>query len=174
MVRSEPEPRASIPRKVLLAFKALARAEGDEIVKTIRGVAAAIIVGGGLIVSGQSFALCSLPPGAGPTTPSADGGPPGADGGPPGVDPTGETGTTPTPTPHVRSPVPVPSYSASSATSGPGGNAVGNGGGTASYANTQVIVAPTERAAADKAEWCRRNGRSQSSMDACMRAVVNR
>jgi hypothetical protein len=92
------------------------------------------------------------------------------------MDPTGETGTTPTPipTPHVRNPVPVPGYSASSATSGPGGNAVGNGGGTASYANTQVIVAPTERAAADKAEWCRRGGRSVASMDACLRAVANK
>lgn len=92
------------------------------------------------------------------------------------MDPTGETGTapTPTPTPHVRNPVPVPSYSASSATSGPGGNAVGNGAGTASYANNQVIVAPTERAAAERADWCRRIGRSQTSMDACLRAVVNK
>lgn len=119
--------------------------------KIVRGMALAIVVGGALIVSGQSFALCSLPPGSGETsTPE------------------------PVPEPHVRSPTPVPNYSASSATNGPGVNSVGNGAGTASYANTQVVLAPTDRAAADKAEWCRRSGRSQATMDACLRSVINK
>lgn len=151
---------ASNPRDVLLAFRALARAGKDGIVRIIRGMAAAIVVGGGLIVSGQSFALCSLPPGS--TSP--------------GVDPSGETGAAPEPVPqpHVRSPKPVPSYSASNATNGPGVNSVGNGAGTASYANAQVVVAPTQRAATDRAEWCRRGGRSRASMDACLRSVLDR
>lgn len=138
---------------VLLAFQALARAEEYGIVKIIKGMVAAIVIGSGLLLSSQSFALCSLPPGS-TTTPEPE--------------------PEPVPEPHVRTPVPVPNYSASSSTTGPGGNAVGSGAGTGSYGNTQVVVAPTERAAADKAEWCRRSGRSQASMDACLKAVAGR
>jgi hypothetical protein len=148
---------ASIPQNVLLAFQALARAQENGNVKIIRGMALAIVVGSGLLASGHAFALCNVPPSSGSP-----------------ADPSGETGAAPVPDPIVRAPVNVPGYSPSSSTQGPGANAVGNGAGTASYANTQVVVAPTERAAADKAEWCRRSGRSQTSTDACLKAVINK
>lgn len=139
--------------------------------KLIRGMAA-IVVGGGLLVSGQSFALCSLPPGS---VPGAPAGTPGSeDPGNPGTDTTDPTTGSPTVTPeppHVRIPVPVPTYSPNSSAYGPGGNATGNGNGTASYNNRQVVVAPTDRAAAERSEWCRRTGRSLGSMEACLKSV---
>ena len=79
----------------------------------------------------------------------------------------------PPPPPH-RIPVAVPTYTPWTATAGPGSTSVGGGNGTANYMNSYSALAPTARAAMNRADWCRRDGRSQGATSACIDAVGGR
>ncbi|MDE4914353.1 hypothetical protein PQI07_27155 [Methylobacterium sp. 092160098-2] len=137
--------------------------------KLLNLMAAAIVVGGGLVASAPSFALCSVP-----GTPTAGGDPTPGDPetGQPGT-PVAETPPPPPPPPH-RIPVAVPTYAPWTATQGPGSNEVGSSNGSNSYNNPYNTLAPSARAAVGEADWCRRNGRSQGNTDACLKAVGGR
>lgn len=76
--------------------------------------------------------------------------------------------------PHVRIPVAVPTYAPASRTIGPGSNAVGNGNGTAYYYNPYNAVAPSSRAVASGADWCRRSDRSKSAIESCLKSIAGR
>jgi hypothetical protein len=129
--------------------------------KLLNLMAAAIVVGGGLVASVPSFALCSVP-----GTPTAGGDPTPGDPGQPET-PVAET---PPPPPH-RIPVAVPTYTPWTATAGPGSNEVGGSNGSNSYNNPYNTVAPSARASVGEADWCRRNGRSAGNTEACLKAV---
>jgi hypothetical protein len=77
----------------------------------------------------------------------------------------------PPPPPPQRIPVAVPTYTPWIATTGPGSTSVGGGNGTANYMNAYNALAPTARAATNRADWCNRNGRSQGATSACINSV---
>lgn len=78
------------------------------------------------------------------------------------------------PPPPQRIPVAVPTYTPWIATTGPGSTSVGGGNGTANYMNSYNALAPTARAATNRADWCRRDGRSQGATTACINSVGGR
>ncbi|MGU3656258.1 hypothetical protein [Methylobacterium fujisawaense] len=138
--------------------------------KLLNLMAAAVVVGGGLVASAPSFALCSVPNAGTPGTPTAGGDPT------PGDPETGQPGTPvaetpPPPPPPHRIPVAVPTYTPWTANAGPGSNEVGGSNGSNSYNNPYNTVAPSARASVGEADWCRRNGRSAGNTEACLKAV---
>ncbi|MGU3404455.1 hypothetical protein [Methylobacterium brachiatum] len=86
---------------------------------------------------------------------------------------------TPVPTP-APAPVPnriavaVPTYSAWSANVGPGANSVENGTMSGGIGARGALVAVSARAGGDGSLYCRRDGRSQAMIDACLKNFANR
>ncbi|WP_408903113.1 hypothetical protein [Methylobacterium radiotolerans] len=93
--------------------------------------------------------------------------------------PTASSEPTPAPTP-IATPVPnriavaVPTYSAWSASVGPGVNAVENGTMSGGIGARGALVAVSARAGGDGNSYCRRDGRSNAMIDACLKNFANR
>ncbi len=140
--------------------------------KTTRARTLAIAIAGSLLVTTQCIALCMGP---------------GQRLGDPNYTPRHETpaptytdaatpmpiAPEPTPVPE-RSRVAVPTYSASSSNTGPGGNTVGSGTMSAGIGAGGAMVAASARAGTDRASYCRRSGRSQTMIDACLKLAASR
>lgn len=137
--------------------------------RSTRARTLAIAIAGGLLATTQCFALCGYKPGV-PRHQSPV--------------PAPNYTTTALPTPIAPEPAPaplpdsvpvaVPTYSASSSSTGPGGNSVGNGSMSAGIGAGGAMVATSARAGTDRGSYCRRSGRSQTMIDACLKLAAGR
>lgn len=134
--------------------------------RTTRALIHAIAIAGGLLATTQCFALCGYKPGS-PLPRHQTPVPTYTDAALPTPIAT-EATPVPAPVPD-RSPVSVPSYAASSATTAPIGNAVGNGSMSGGIGAGGAMVAASARAGNDRSTYCRRSGRSQTMVDACLK-----
>lgn len=132
---------------------------------TTRSRSLAVAIAGSLLATTQCFAFCGYKPGS-PLPRHQTQIPV----------PTYTDIAVPTPVAPMPDSVPtaVPTYSASSSTTGPVGNAVGNGTMSAAVGAGGAMVATSARAGTDRASYCRRGGRSQAVVDACLKLAGGR